>query len=209
MSTPRMIDVSKLREGGFDTRAPLWWGNFWMLIVETVSFAVFVASYFYVRMNFKEFPPPQVDREPILYNTTPDLGLPTINLGILLLSIAPTIWIDLAARKRNQRSVQIGLLLCMAFCALTIFLRFHEFSAVHFLWNDNAYASVVWSILGMHLLHLFVGTGEFLFLSTFAFRCKLDDSHALDVTVTAVYWYWVVGIWLLLYGLIYFGPRLL
>jgi cytochrome c oxidase subunit 3 len=209
MNAPRNIDVSHLEEGGFDTRAPLWWGNLWMLVVETVAFAILIASYFYVRMNFEQWPPPRVDREPILYNTSPDLGLATLNVVLLLVSIVPTVWIDRAARRKMQRTVQTGLLICMAFCALAIVLRFYEFSAVHFKWDDNAYASCVWTILGMHLLHLFVASGEFLFLATFAFRCPLDDSHALDVTLAAAYWYWVVGIWLLLYGLVYFGPRLL
>ena len=209
MNNPRMIDVSHLKEGCFDTRAPLWWGNFWLLIVETVAFGILVTSYFYVRMNLKDFPPPQVDREPIVYNTAPNLGLPTINVALLLLTLAPTIWIDLAARKKKQRSVQIGLVVCILLCALAAVLRYYEYFSIHFQWDDNAYGSVVWSILGMHHLHLLIGTGEFLFLATFAFRCPLDDSHALDVTVTAVYWYWVVGIWLLLYGLVYFGPRVL
>jgi heme/copper-type cytochrome/quinol oxidase subunit 3 len=203
------IDVSNLKEGGMDTRAPLWWGNLWMLVVETMSFAILIVSYFYIRMNFKEFPPPRVDREPILYQTAPALGLATLNLILLLASIIPTIVLDRAARRKDQRTVKAGLIICMLFCIASIVLRFYEFPAIYFRWDDNAYGSVVWWILGMHLLHLLVGTGEFLFLATFAFRCPLDDSHALDVTVTAVYWYWVVGVWLFLYGLVYFGPRIL
>jgi cytochrome c oxidase subunit III len=209
MTAPPRIDVSHLPNSGFDARSPLWWGNIWLLVIETASFGIFVVTYFYVRMNFQDWPPPQVNRDPVLYNTNPELGLATANLFLLIVSCLPMVWIDRAARRKDQRALQIGLLILIALGLVTIALRFYEFSALHFSWDDNAYASTVWSILGMHLLHLMVGTAEFLFLATFAFRCPLDDSHALDVTVTAVYWYWVVGIWILLYGIIYFGPRLM
>jgi hypothetical protein len=37
----------------------------------------------------------------------------------------------------------------------------------------------------------------------------MDDKHAVDLTVTAVYWYWIVGIWaLLLFPLVYLAPRM-
>ena len=27
------IDVSALPTSGFDTRAPIWWGNLWMIVI--------------------------------------------------------------------------------------------------------------------------------------------------------------------------------
>jgi cytochrome c oxidase subunit 3 len=209
VTTRPSIDVSHLPTGAFDTRSPLWWGNLWLLAIESTMFAILVASYFYIRMNYHEWPPPRVNQEPVLYHTAPDLGIATANMVLLLLSCIPVIWMDRAARRKNQSSVQIGLLIFFAVGIASIILRSYEFRAVHFLWNENAYASVVWTVLGTHLLHLIVATSECLFIATFAFSCPLDESHALDVTVLAVYWYWVVGIWLLLYGIIYFGPRVM
>ena len=209
MNARRTIDVSHLSTSAFDGRSPLWWGNLWLLVIESVSFAILIASYFYIRMNFQEWPPPRVDRDPILYNTDPDLGAASANMLLMLLSIFPVVWMDKAARKKNQRVVQIGLVICIVITVVAIVLRLYEFASVHFKWNDNAYASTVWTLLGMHLLHLMILASEALFLATFAFFCPLDDSHALDVTVYAVYWYWVVGFWLPIYGIIYFAPRLL
>jgi cytochrome c oxidase subunit 3 len=209
VNTNPKIDVSYLPSSALDAHAPLWWGNLLMLVIETVAFAILIASYFYLRMNFDAWPPPRINREPILYNTRPDLAIASVNALLLLLSCLPAYWIDRAARRKRQVLVQIGLIICIGFGIAAIALRFSEFSAIHFRWDDNAYASTVWTILGMHLLHLMIGTAEFLFLATFAFRCPLDDSHTLDVSVTVVYWYWVVGIWSLLYGIVYFGPRLM
>src|SRR3954470_19336918 len=192
MTARRTIDVSHLPQGSFDARSPLWWGNLLMLMIESTMFAILVASYFYLRMNFQEWPPPQVNTNPPIYNTKPDLGFATANTLLLLASCIPMAWIDRAARKRNQGAVKIGLLICLAIGILAIVLRFQEFYAIKFKWDDNAYASAVWTILGMHLLHLIVASFECLFIATFTFSCPMDDSHALDVTVLAVYWYWLV-----------------
>ena len=37
------------------------------------------------------------------YNTAPDLLVPTINLCILLVSVAPMLWVDRACLKRDAR----------------------------------------------------------------------------------------------------------
>jgi heme/copper-type cytochrome/quinol oxidase subunit 3 len=101
------------------------------------------------------------------------------------------------------------LLLSIALGIAAIVLRFYEFPALQFRWDDNAYAGTVWLILGMHLAHLITATSENLIMTAWVFAKGMDDKHARDIRVTAVYWYWVVGIWVLLYALVYFGPRVL
>jgi cytochrome c oxidase subunit I+III len=202
------LDVSKLPDHAMDAKAPLWWGNLLLLFIETGAFVILVASYFYTRMNFHDWPPPRVNSQPILYDTNPRLGLAFVNLAVILLSLGPTIWAEACARKENQSRLKIALLACIGMGMVAIALRFYEFKSFHFRWDENAYASLVWTILGMHLLHLLIGTFEFLYLASFAFTCPLDKSHALDVTVTTFYWYWVVGTWALLFILLYFVPRL-
>ena len=205
--SPGTIDVSDLPSTGFDTHSPLWWGNTLLLLIETTMFGILIAAYFYVRMDTSPFPPPRVDRFPILYDTRPDLLIPTINLIVLLVSLVPGIWLDLMARKRNLGAIKIALVLTLAFNIAAIILRFYEFDSLYFKWNDNAYASVAWTILGTHLLHLFVMACEDVYTLSWTLAKGIDDKHALDITVMAVYWYWIVGIWVLLYGVVYLIPR--
>jgi cytochrome c oxidase subunit I+III len=90
---------------------------------------------------------------------------------------------------------------------VSIVLRFKEFDSLIFRWDDNAYGSITWAILGVHLMHLFIMTIEDGLMSIYIWVKGLDDKHARDIRVTAVYWYWVVGMWVLLYLLIYWYPR--
>jgi cytochrome c oxidase subunit III len=80
---------------------------------------------------------------------------------------------------------------------------------VKFRWDENAYAAIVWTTLGMHLLHLLAGTAENFIMMLWAWLRGLDTKHERDIRVNAVYWYWIVGIWIPIYAIIYFGPRFL
>jgi cytochrome c oxidase subunit I+III len=203
------LDVSALPKHTFDTRSQLWWGNLWLLCIETTMFGLVVAAYFYFRQNFTGWPPPHSDSPPYLFDPEPSLLLPTINLALLLVSVLPMAWADLAARLLDRSDVRIGLILMVVFGAASIVLRFYEFRSLVWKWDSNAYGSITWTILGLHLMHLFVGTLEDFFLATWVFTRPLDETHAVDVTVTAVYWYWIVGTWVLLYAIIYLAPRLM
>jgi heme/copper-type cytochrome/quinol oxidase subunit 3 len=93
-------------------------------------------------------------------------------------------------------------------CGLgAIVLRGFEFSAVYFRWDSNAYGSVVWFLLGMHMLHLLVLTTEAVLLTIWIFTREFDMKHRMDIVTVGVYWYWVTAIWVLLYVIIYFVPR--
>jgi cytochrome c oxidase subunit 3 len=204
-----VIDVSELPKGEVDHRSLIWWGNLLLLFVETTVFGLLLACYFYYRQNFSGFPPPKVHDPPIMYNPVPDLDVPSINLMLLLLSCVPMFMADrLCLRKDpNERLVSI----CVAAVVLMGFLigglRFAEFHSVHFKWNENAYASTVWVFLGMHLLHIVTGSLELLLMLVWTLTHQLDTKHARDIRVTAVYWYWVAGIWVPLYIVLFWGPR--
>jgi heme/copper-type cytochrome/quinol oxidase subunit 3 len=201
------LEVSALPQHGFDTRAPLWWGNLFLLMIETTMFGIMVASYFYLRQNFPLWPPPRVTATPFPLNPLPDLLIPTINLIVLIASCAPMLWVDMAARRGDRNRTLIGLIVCIAFGIATIALRLFEFPGIKFHWDENAYGSVVWFTMGIHLAHLLTATLEALVLALWVALRKFDEKHRLDVTVTAVYWYWVAGIWIPLYAIIYFAPR--
>ncbi|HKG13263.1 MAG TPA: cytochrome c oxidase subunit 3 [Pyrinomonadaceae bacterium] len=201
------LDVSGLPKHGFDAKTQLWWGNVWLLCIETTMFGLVVAAYFYFRQNFTTWPPPHSDSPPYLLEPVPRLLLPTINLAVIILSVLPMAWADAAARRLDRRTVKMALILVMLFGTAATVLRFYEFRSLVWSWDSNAYGSVSWAILALHLVHLIVGTLEDVFLATWVWLRPLDENHALDITVTAVYWYWVVGTWLVLYPVVYLSPR--
>lgn len=208
MTSRPTIDVSHLPHSAMDHRSPIWWGNLLLLMIETTMFGILVAAYLYIRViDFRQWPPPLVDVQPPVYHPLPHLRVATINLILLLVSVIPMAIVDRACLKRRCPIVCVGLVICILFGLANIWLRFHEFNALQFRWDSNAYGSITWMILGMHLLHLITGTTENGIMAAWIFKHGMDDKHARDIRVGAAYWYWIAGIWVLLYGLVFWGPR--
>ncbi len=207
MSVRDVIDVEHLPEGALDHRSPIWWANTLLLAIETTMFVLLIASYLYIRKNFDTWPPmvnglPEAARYP-------DVLIPTITLLILLVGMYPMYRADKAALEMDQKQVQIWGAMGVALGIVAIVMRFFEMDALRFDWNDNAYASAVWTLLFVHLLHQVVITFEdSLMLLWVTFR-KMDHSHARDVRVTAIYWHWVALIYVPVFVLIYLSPRFL
>lgn len=207
MKSHAVVDVSSLPSHGFDSHAPLWWGNLMMILIESTMMALVAASYFYLRQNFDVWPPPRAE-PPSILRPLPELGAATANLLLLLGSCVPMFLADRAARRDDARGVGVWFTACIALGIAAVFLRSIEFSAVHFRWDSNAYGSVVWTALGFHLMHLIASILETLLLVDYVARKGLDTKHALDATVNAVYWYWMAGVWVPFYAIIYLVPRL-
>jgi heme/copper-type cytochrome/quinol oxidase subunit 3 len=200
------IDVSSLPTHTLDHRSPIWWGNVLLLVIESVMFGILIASYFYLYKNFSVWPPVRTST-PEAYYTLPQLHWGTINLIVMLVGVLPAVLADRAALRRKTRLVEIGTVLTVLFGLVAIWFRWKEFGGLAMRWDDNAYASITWMILGMHFCHLIVGTLETALMAAWLLSHGMDDQHARDVRLSSIYWYWIVAIWVPLYFVVYFAPR--
>jgi len=205
MSERNVLDVSALPYHSFESDA-VWWGNLGLLAIETTMFGITVATYFYLRQNYQLWPPP-LTSAPNPFESLPALTVPTINIALLVISCAPMIMVDRAARRGQRGAARVGLVVCLVLGVAAIALRWFEFPAVKFRWDSNAYGSIVWFTLGMHMAHLITLTLETLLLTIWIFMRDFDMKHRVDITTVAIYWYWVVAIWLPLYAIIYLSVR--
>jgi heme/copper-type cytochrome/quinol oxidase subunit 3 len=195
-----VADVSTLPDHAFSHHAPIWWGNLLMIFIEGTAFAILVASYFYIRRNFDAWPPP--------HTPFPDLGVSSINLLVMALSAAP-FWYAARLAREEAKPLVIGLWLTLGvvFGIVAIVLRGFEFAALHTRWDSNAYGSITWTILAVHLAHLLAGTLETFLIALVMFVGPVEKKHYTDATVMAVYWYFIVISWVALYLIVFIAPR--
>lgn len=203
------IDATALPPTAFDTRTPIWWGNTLLILIETTTVALLVVSYFYEWQYDPQWPPTQSNQGTFVPSTFPGLGFSSLDLLIALASLAPAVWLDRAARHRDADRVARGLALVTGLGCALIVLRFAEFSALGFRWDDNTYASVVWGLLFVHLTYLIAGVLENAVTLAWVLLYGVDDHRALDTTLTVIYWYWAVGVWVVVYATVYWAPRVL
>jgi cytochrome c oxidase subunit 3 len=206
-SLPRHLDVSSLPAGSNDHKAPIWWGNLLLLVIESAMFALLIATYLYLWQNAQVWPPPRVQRFPTLIDASPSLLVPSISFVILMLSCIPMYLGDQAALAMDKAGVVKWTLLAVAMAFVVLFLRVFEFKALHFRWDENAYASTVWTLVGLHVLHVLVAAIEGALSAVWIAREGIDRKHALDVRCSAVYWYWVSAVWVVVFALVYVAPH--
>lgn len=235
MPSEPTLDVSNLPASSLDEETPLWWGNVMALAVETTILSLLLMSYFYLRKNFEAWPPPYVDTLRPILHPVPHLLAATVNTVLMVATCWPMARLDRIARRfasvspqshppserhrwereaesqkpAAERALIRGLLLVTAMIGLSTVLRFLEFDALYFDWNDNAYASVSWALLVLHLIYLLFSLGEVALVAVWIGRMGLREKMAEDLTLVAGVWYWTVAAWLVIYGVVFWSPRLM
>jgi cytochrome c oxidase subunit I+III len=195
------MDVSGLPAELYGPSASLWWGMICLIAIEAMGFALAIATYLYLRLQEARWPPAGWAPPSLLYGTA--------NLVLLLISTWPMRRVDLEARAQNRRAVLVSLAIWLVLALMMLGIRALEFAHLHVKWDSNAYGSAVWLLLGLHTLHLASSFGESSVLAVYSLTHPLDRSHALDLQINAVYWYFIVGSWALLYWVLYASPWLL
>jgi heme/copper-type cytochrome/quinol oxidase subunit 3 len=190
--------VSHLPSYGFAHRSLMWWGNAGMMAIEGVAFGFMIVIYFYLRSRAQTWP---------VGGVPPDLGWGTVNLALILLSALPNYYAGQGALDRDARKVRIGLIAC---CVLQLGLcavRWFEFTALNVRWDEGAYGSAVWVLLGLHTFNLVTDFADTLVLTAVMYTRPLEGKRFVDIAENCGYWYFVIVTWLPIYAVIYFGAR--
>jgi cytochrome c oxidase subunit III len=199
-SDKAFIDVSRLPNVVFENRGLVWWATIGIVAIEGFMFAVAIATYFYLRTRSSDWPP-GIDPPLLLWGT--------INLGLTLASLVPNIWIKRVAMARNVKAVRIGLIVMSVLALIGLVFRGLEFTALNCTWDANAYASIVWTILGLHTVHLLTDAYDTWVLSVLFFTDRVEGKRLVDASENADYWNFVVVSWIPIYLVIYWVPRIL
>jgi heme/copper-type cytochrome/quinol oxidase subunit 3 len=195
-----VLDVSKLPLHGMGTASPTWWATFAFMLIEGSGFALGVAVYFYLMSLAPQWP---------IAAPAPDLWAGTWVTVLLVASVLPNIFVSKWAEKRDLKKVRIGLIVMSVMGILPLAFRPFEFPALHILWDQNAYGSITWVLLGLHTTHILTDLVDTLVLMCLMFTKHADNARRYgDVEDNALYWNFVVITWLPLYGCIYWVPRL-
>lgn len=194
------LDVAGLPVLVTGPRAPLWWGMVLLLAIESTVFASFATTYLYLRFHAPQWPPAGVE--------IPDLLLPTLNTGVLIASGAAMYWGDAGVRKGNVRQLLRGLGLAVALGVLFLGLKVVEYGDKAYRWDTHAYGSIVWTIVVFHSTHVASVLLKGIAVATLALRGHFTAERRLGVQINGLYWQFVVVVWVPLYVLLYWVPRL-
>jgi cytochrome c oxidase subunit 1/cytochrome c oxidase subunit I+III len=172
-----------------------------LIAIESTAFALVLAGYFYLRMGYSDWPPPDAGR--------PGWIAPAANVLLLGLICIPMRRIQVEAPTVEASRVLRLLLVCASLISLSLVIRIFDFRALNAMWHEHAYGSVIWGLLFLHTFHLAANLGETGALALHIAKKGLDEHHRVDPPVNSLYWYFIALSWVVLAAVIYFlGPLL-
>jgi cytochrome c oxidase subunit 3 len=195
-----VLDLTKLPPHGLGTASLTWWGTLAFILIEGTGFALSIVVYLYLMSLAPHWP---------LNAPLPDLLPGTALTALLIASLLPNILIARWARQQNLAKVRIGLIIMSLLGVAPLIVRIFEFPAMHISWDQNAYGSIVWVMLGLHTTHILTDLIDTLVLTCLMFSRHGDNPRRYgDVSDNAMYWNFVVATWLPMYICLYWVPRL-
>ena len=194
-----VIDVGRLPPYAFGQRSLIWWGTMGMIAIEGTMFAMLIAAYLYLKGRSPHWPPGQFP---------PALLWGTLNLFLMIASGLPNHFAKRAAEGRQLRKTRLWMAAALAVALAFNIVRIFEFRALNVWWDENAYGSVVWTLLGFHTFHIVTDFVDSLVLLALLFIGPIEESHFVDVADNSMYWYFVVFSWIPIYAVIYIVPRI-
>jgi cytochrome c oxidase subunit 3 len=194
------IDVTELPSYAFGHRSIMWWGTLGMMAIEGTVFALAIGAYLFLRTRVEQWPPSGLP---------PALVWGVSNTVVMIISLVPNHFTKVAAEQHNLAKVRRGLGICLLFAVACLVVRGFEFAALNCYWDDNAYASATWTLLGLHTTHLITDVFDTAVLTVLVFKGPIEGRRFVDVAENAFYWNFVVAAWIPISAIIYLAPRTL
>ncbi len=195
-----VLDVSGLPSVAFGRSNTTWLANVFYMTIEGTMFALVIASYFYLRTRTESWPPVQLP---------PYLWYGVANGVLFLLSIVPARYAQRVAPTGDRGKIRLALAALAAFAVVNMVLRGFELANLNCRWYENAYGSVVWTLIGLHTGHLITEFIETVTILGISFTDKMEGTRLADVAINSDYWYFVVVTAVIVDFVVYGATRLL
>ena len=202
MHTPRFTDdLADLPTSKFGASSLTWWGILAFMVIEGAGFALAFAAYFFI-MGHEQGWPPEGRR-------APELLFGTLFTIVILLSEIPNSMIKKAARERDVPTIRVLMPIMIAIGVALLIIRGFEFNNLNCRWTDNAYGSIIWAILFLHTTHLLTDWMDTVVLWALMMTdVGWEGRRLVDTDENSLYWRYVWLLWLPIYAMIYWVPRL-
>jgi heme/copper-type cytochrome/quinol oxidase subunit 3 len=198
---PRTYDAAALPSYSISNHAPLFVGQVLLAAIEGTMFLNLIAMYAYIRLSVDVWPPPGI--------RFPELTMSSLALIPLILSAGGSYWASEGAKKDDRFAMLVGLIANLVLGAIFVLMEGASWRSFNFTWASDIHGSIVWALLFLFIVD---AVADLCFTTSLVIAVARGHSgprQRLGVHVDSVVWYFIVLIWLPLYAVIYWGPRIL
>lgn len=173
-----------------------------LLFSEAMLFAGLISAYIVNRAGARMWPPPDQPRLPIEVTgaNTVILLFSAVILFLFTRRINKTSLIDSKATNLLLVTMMLGII----FLAVqgTEWARLIGYGLTT---HSSIYGAFFYTLIGVHGFHVLVGLSILIYLYFAIRRASSFESAKNKIATCILYWYFVVAIWPILYGLVYFN----
>jgi heme/copper-type cytochrome/quinol oxidase subunit 3 len=161
-----------------------WWGIAVFVATEATLFGTLFGTYFFLEFQTPQWPPPGVP--------DPKLLLPLVLTGVLVATSLPVQVAYSAARRNRVAVTRLALVVALAVQGGYLGVQLHLFMSDldKFSPDESAYASIYFTLLGGHHLHVLVGILLEAWL-LLRLATGLTNYRLVALQATAFYWHFV------------------
>ncbi len=195
----RRLTIGRFPVGSVGRRASGWWGMLTVVLTEAFLFAYLFFSYYYFAVQYgRTWLPPEL----------PSFWLSVPSTAILLAS-SVAIWsAERGIRQDHRGRLVLGLLITLALGAAFVGIELYDWSSEPFTLASSAYGSLYFTTAGFHLIHVAVGLLILVALLVWSALGYFDLERFAPVSIGALYWHFVVVVWLAEFFTFYITPYL-
>jgi cytochrome c oxidase subunit 3 len=170
-------------------------GMLLFIISEVMVFGAFFTAYFFIRIA-------QGDPWPA-HGTTLPVDVAGVNTAILVSSSFTLHWAETALKRGNRFGLKAGMLTTFLLGCAFLFIQINEYANIGFAPQDQAQATIFYSLTGLHGAHVFIGLVLLLIVTIRAFRGHYSVEEHRGVEIPGIYWHFVDIMWIVVYTTVY------
>jgi len=173
-------------------------GMLMLLGAETMFFAGLIGSFLLFRVANQVWPPPMLPKLPVLV---------TLINTLFLLYSAVTMWQARRAMRQGLQARSVMLLLYTTVLGV-VFLSIQGYEwakliQVGLTLSSGVYGATFYILIGAHALHVLGAVACLLVVLLRAWHGCYRPGRDVGMAVCGMYWFYVVGLWPVLYWLVY------
>jgi cytochrome c oxidase subunit III len=170
-------------------------GMLLFIISEIMVFGAFFTAYFFIRVA-------QGDPWPAPGTHLP-LEVAGVNTAILISSSFTLHWAEQSIKKGNRFGLKAGMLTTFLLGCAFLFIQINEYANIGFAPQDQAQATIFYSLTGLHGAHVFIGLLLLLIVTIRSFRGHYSPEEHRGIEVPGIYWHFVDIMWIVVYTTVY------
>jgi cytochrome c oxidase subunit 3 len=172
-------------------------GMLLFIISEVMVFGAFFTAYFFIRVVAEGHTWFPVDGKDL------PVAVAGVNTAILVSSSLTLHWAQTSIKNGNRFGLQAGMTATFLLGLTFLFIQINEYVHIGFAAQDNAQATVFFSLTGLHGAHVTIGLLLLGMVTIRAYKGHFSPEHHQGLEVPGIYWHFVDVMWIVVYTSVY------